>query len=120
MEKYLFEDLTNKLQGIANGFLFSRARNIEAKQAYDCCKDAVVDNFGSDAEIIMSPSCRIQIATACKDTIDWRTAFVNLAAIMASTDDEQKQATKGCTNGVTATTIRVIEPKARKPKKGGR
>ena len=120
MLKFLFEGISPKLQGIANGFLFARTANIETKYTYDRCKDVVVDTFGADADIIMSPSCKIAIRTACKDTIDWRTAFVELAKIMASTDDEMKEATKRCTNNVTATTIRVEEPKPRKPKKGGR
>jgi hypothetical protein len=117
MGKYLFEELSVKMQGIANGFLFARTANIETKQTYDRCKDAVVDNFGADADIIMSPSCKITVRTACKDTIDWRTAFVALSEIMAATDDEMKQATKRCTNNVTATTIRVEESKARKAKR---
>jgi hypothetical protein len=120
MEKYLFEDLNPKMQGIANGFLFARTANIETKQTYDRCKDAVIDNFGADADIIMSPLCKVTIRTAIKDTTDWRTAFVQLASIMASTEVEMKEAIKGATNNVTATTIRVEEPKARKPKKGGR
>ena len=120
MLKFLFEGISPKLQGIANGFLFARTANIETKQTYDRCKDAMVDNFGSDADIIMSPLCRIQIRTAVKDTTDWRTAFVQLAKIMAATDEETEQAVKGATNSVTATTIRVEEPKPRKPKKGGR
>jgi len=111
MTTFLFEDLTQKFKAIVTGFLFVRDQKKEATLAYDRSKDIVVDNFGADAEIILAPDHRIVITTAVKDTIEWRTAFCELARIMAADDAEQKAALKGATNTVTATAIRVHEPK---------
>lgn len=119
MEKFYFEELTSKLQGIINGFVFARNAKREATLTYDRCKDVVIDNFGSDAEIYFSPESYVQITTACKDTTEWRTAFVELARIMAATDAEMKAAVRKATNNVTATAIRVFEPKPPSNKRKG-
>ena len=111
MEKFLFEDLDSKQQVILKGFLFARSAKREATLTYDRCKDAVIDNIGCDATVILDADNSVQITTAVKDTIEWRTAFVELARIMAADDAEQKAATRKATNSVTATAIRVIEPK---------
>jgi len=118
MQKYLFEEITPKLQGIINGFIFARNAKREATLTYDRCKDVVIDNFGGDAEIIFSPESYVQITTACKETTEWRTAFVELARIMAADDAEMKAAVRKATNSVTSTAIRVFEPKPKAmPKK---
>jgi hypothetical protein len=111
MTTFLFEDLTQKFKAIVTGFLFIRDQKKEATLAYDRSKDIVVENFGADAEIILSPDHRVVIITATKDTIEWRTAYCELARIMAADDAEQKESLKGATNTVTATAIRVFEPK---------
>jgi len=118
MNTFLFEDLTTKQQSIVNGFLFARKAKIEATFTADRCKDVLIDNLGGDAEIILSPDSYIQISTACKDTTEWKTAFMELARIMAADDSEIKAATRKATNSVTSTAIRVYEPKPASNKKG--
>jgi len=118
MKKFLFEELNVKQQTVLNGFLQVRRQKREILLSYDRCKDAVIDNIGGDATIILDPDYTVQITTAVKDTIEWRTAFVELARIMAADDAEQKAATRGATSSVTSTAIRVIEPKIPKRGKG--
>ena len=111
MNTFLYEDLKPKQQTILDGFLRARLTKREATLSYDRCKDAVIDNIGCDATVIFDGNFSVQITTAIKDTIEWRTAFVELARIMAADEVEQKAATAKATNSVTATAIRVNEPK---------
>lgn len=119
MIKHLFEELNTKAQGIVNGFLFARTAKREATLTYDRCKDILVDTLGGDVRVILSPESYLEVTTAVKDTIEWRTAFLELARIMAADDDEQKQALKGATNTVTSTAVQVFEPKPPGKKRKG-
>lgn len=118
MIKHLFEDLIPKQQGIVNGFLFARRAQKEATLTYDRCKDALIDNLGSDAEIILSPDSHVLITTAIKDTTEWKVAFMELARLTYASDTDRKAATRKATNSVTATAVRVFEPKPASNKKG--
>ena len=115
MKKMLFEEMSDRHRKVVNQFLYCHGVKVATAGAYDGAKDKLVDEIGSDVEVLLD-GIRLQISTQIRDTIDWRTAFVNLARIMAAEDDEQKQATKDCTNSTTSVAVRVLKSKRREVK----